>query len=165
MIISLWTSMEVQTWIGTSSSTWWKYHKKHYVFSLSDLSALELGDVLALFIIHQERNLLVQVLALLHRHHFTHGFLGGKYNFWKKKSNFCHMEVKIVKTRKKMQKWPKLTKKCHNLWLTLIVIISGYKQYFLDLSKGRNKSFCSQAVAKRPGTWVISSNRSRVTAV
>ena len=58
-----------------------------------------------------------------------------------------------MKTRKK---WHKLTKKSPNLALTLIVNISGYKQYFLDLSKGRMKEvrvFVAGAVEKGPGSF------------
>ena len=43
----------------------------------SYLSALKFGNVFTLLVIHQEGNLLVQVLALLHRDHLTHGLLRG----------------------------------------------------------------------------------------
>ena len=72
-------------------------------------------------------------------------------------------EVKTMKTRKKTQKWQKLTKKYNEFALTLIVIISGYKLYFFDLSKGKSKSLFSQSCRKT--TWVILTNGSQAVAV
>ena len=52
-----------------------------------------------------------------------------------------------------MKKWQKLTKKCNDLALTLIVNISGYKQYFLDLSKVEVRVFVAGAVEKGQTNW------------
>ena len=76
---------------------------------------------------------------------------------------FVKWKWKQWKPEKKTQKWQKITKKSPDLVQTLIVNISGYKQYFLDLSNGRSKSFCSQSFRNR--TLVILTNGSRATAI
>ena len=57
----------------------------------SYLSALKFGNVFTLLVIHQEGNLLVQVLALLHRDHLTHGLLGGSMKTLVKKIVSRHL--------------------------------------------------------------------------
>ena len=52
-------------------------------------------------------------------------------------ANFLSLGSENSENQKRDIKAEKLTKKCHDLPETLIVNISGYKQYFLDLSKGK----------------------------
>ena len=57
--------------------------------------------------------------------------------------------MKTVKTRKMTQKWPTLSQNYPDLWMSLIVNISGGKQYFLGLSMAKSNSRCCQSWWKR----------------